>query len=221
SVTLDQKLDANTFVAQRTTYSFFGHVHFTATIDPQAAPNTVSLVDPDANDTLGKIAVIGRLPANVVPLAGNFTGQASGADTGGLYDPAKSVFMLKNVNSPGAPESVFNYGPAGAGLTPLVGDWTGQVNGATHAAVDTVGLYDPASSTFLLKNSNTIGNADIAFSYGAGGHGLIPLAGDWTGQSNSTTGAPIDTVGLYDPATSTFLLKNSNSPGNADIAFTF
>lgn len=79
---------------------------------------------------------------------------------------------------------------------------------------DTIGLYDPSSSQFYLRNSNTPGFADLTFAYGAGGAGLVPITGDWDGDG-------VDTVGLYDPATSAFFLRNSNTPGFADLTFVY
>ena len=143
-----------------------------------------------------------------VPLAGDWTG--SGVTTIGLYDPATSVFYLKDSNSGGYADTTFAYGPAGAGWLPIVGDWTGS--GKT-----TIGLYDPATSTFYLKDSNSSGYADMTFSYGPAGStstAWLPLAGDWSGGGKTT-------VGLYDPAASTFYLKDSNSGGPADTTFTY
>ena len=48
--------------------------------------------------------------------------------------------------------------------------------------------------------------------YGVPDTGLIPLCGDWTGNG-------MDTIGLYDPTTSVFYLRNSNSSGMADTVF--
>ncbi len=92
---------------------------------------------------------------------------------------------------------------------PLAGDWTGT-------GVTTIGLYNPASSTFYLKDSNTSGYADTVFTFAPAGAtaSWIPLVGDWTGSG-------VTTVGLYDPASSTFYLKDSNSGGSADTVFTF
>jgi hypothetical protein len=89
----------------------------------------------------------------------------------------------------------------------VAGDWTGN-------GVDTVGLYDPATSTFYLRDSNTAGLADNAFSFGQVNSTWIPLAGDWTGGG-------VDTVGLYDPSTSTFYLSNSNVAGSSDSSFSY
>jgi M6 family metalloprotease-like protein len=79
---------------------------------------------------------------------------------------------------------------------------------------DTPGLYNPTTSTFFLRNSNTAGVADLTFPYGPPGAGWIPLLGDWDGDG-------VDTVGLYNPATSTFYLRNSNTAGVADITFQY
>jgi hypothetical protein len=50
-----------------------------------------------------------------------------------------------------------------------------------EGATDTIGLFDPATSRFYLRNSNTTGVADIAVSFGPGGSGWPPLTGDWDG----------------------------------------
>jgi hypothetical protein len=85
---------------------------------------------------------------------------------------------------------------------------------AVTATAATVGLYDPTSSTFLLRNTNDSGPADEVCSYGAAKSGMVPIVGDWTGDG-------IQSIGLYDPTTSTFYLKDSNSTGYADTVFVF
>ena len=57
-------------------------------------------------------------------------------------------------------------------------------------APSTVGLYDPTNSMFMLRNTNDSGFADECCCYGAGGGGMLPIVGDWTGDG-------VDTVGLY------------------------
>ena len=79
---------------------------------------------------------------------------------------------------------------------------------------DSPAIYDPSTGTFFMKNTSGPGPADLVFSFGAGGLGFIPLAGDWDGNG-------VDTPGLYDPSTSAFFLKNSNAPGPADIVVVF
>ncbi|MCC6745080.1 MAG: hypothetical protein IT175_14560, partial [Acidobacteria bacterium] len=53
------------------------------------------------------------------------------------------------------------YGPPPSTWVPIRGDWDGD-------GADSIGLYDPATSTFYLKNTNSPGSADLAFAFGAG-----------------------------------------------------
>src|SRR5205823_2754784 len=69
----------------------------------------------------------------------------------------------------------------------------------------TVGVVDPSTMTWYLRNSNSPGAPDFtAFRYGA--PGWLPVVGDWDG--NGTT-----TIGVVDPTTETWYLRNSNSAG--------
>lgn len=44
---------------------------------------------------------------------------------------------------------------------------------------DTVGLYNPATSWFFLRNSHGAGPADLTFAYGPAGFGWTPRRGEW------------------------------------------
>jgi hypothetical protein len=114
---------------------------------------------------------------------------------------------LRNGNSAGPADVAFNYGPAVLGWMPVVGDWNGD-------GVDTIGLYDPVTSTWYLRNSNSAGPADVAFSYGPAGGGWTPMIGDWNGDG-------LTTIGLYSGTTSTWYLRNTNAAGAADLAFNY
>ena len=67
---------------------------------------------------------------------------------------------------------MFAYGPAGAGWIPIAGDWNGD-------GYDSVGLYNPATSKFYLRNTTSLqgptdlGYADAVFAYGAAGAGWV------------------------------------------------
>jgi hypothetical protein len=78
----------------------------------------------------------------------------------------------------------------------------------------TIGLCNPATSTFFLRKTNDGGYADLAFAYGPADSQWTTIVGDWNGDG-------MDTVGLYKPTTSTFFLRNSNNSGYADIAFVY
>ena len=141
------------------------------------------------------------------------------AATVGLYDMASSTFMLRNTCDSGAADEVCAYGTADGGMVPIVGDWDGN-------GIDSIGLYDPTTSTFYLRNTNCLqgpndkGYADTVFVFGPADAGYEPVAGNWDGKGG-------DGIGLYDPATATFYLRNtiglqgSNDHGYADIVFTF
>jgi ribosomal protein S16 len=116
----------------------------------------------------------------------------------GLYDPSDSTFSLCYSNGTVSDDCTFGYG-----FLPISGDWDG--NGST-----TQGLYDPATSYFYLWNSNTTaGVFDLSFGFGEPGAGWLPIAGDWDGPGP----LHIDTVGLYDPTSSTFYLQNMSPLG--------
>jgi Tol biopolymer transport system component len=77
-------------------------------------------------------------------------------------------------------------------------------------------LFDPATSLFQLRCSNTSGDADYTFGYDGGSvrgaATLIALVGDWDGDGQ--TG-----VGLYSPRTSMFYLGNAYQSGFAEYTF--
>jgi parallel beta-helix repeat protein len=77
----------------------------------------------------------------------------------------------------------------------------------------TVGVFNPSTATWYLRNSNSPGTPDAGqFQYG--GVGWIPVVGDWNGDG-------ITTIGVVDPSTMTWYLRNSNSPGSPDVAAPF
>jgi hypothetical protein len=70
-------------------------------------------------------------------------------------------------------------------------------------------VFDPATATWYLRNSNSSGAPDIApFAYG--GTGWTPVVGDWTWSGK--TG-----IGTVNPAAKWYL-RNSASPGAPDFA---
>src|SRR5205085_1249430 len=93
----------------------------------------------------------------------------------------------------------FQFG--GRNWIPLVGDWN-------HDGKDTIGVFDPASAMFYLRNSNSPGAPD-AGQFQFGGSNWRPIAGDWNMDGS-------DSIGVVDPSRATFYLRNSNSSGNPD-----
>jgi glucose/arabinose dehydrogenase len=77
------------------------------------------------------------------------------------------------------------------------------------AATDTVGLVDPASGVWSLRDED---GATHRFYFGNPGD--IPFAGDWDCDG-------VDTPGLYRQSDGYVYLRNSNDQGNANVSFFF
>ncbi|MBN2472964.1 MAG: carboxypeptidase regulatory-like domain-containing protein, partial [Pirellulales bacterium] len=93
------------------------------------------------------------------------------------------------------------------------GAWDHLYDGSAGGA-NAPGIYDPATSRFLLGAPASAGGSPHHLVYGAAGAGWLPLAGDWSGDGTAT-------VGLYDPTTSCFLLRDSHTAGMADYGFAY
>jgi hypothetical protein len=68
---------------------------------------------------------------------------------------------------------------------------------------DTIGVYNPATGMWYLRNSNTNGPADITVAFG-GDPSDLPVVGDWNNDR-------VDTIGVYRSSTGFFFLSNSNT----------
>jgi hypothetical protein len=133
----------------------------------------------------------------VYPLAGDFNGD--GVTTPGWF--TNGVFVLYGATASG--DTVrFRYGRPGD--VPVAGDWTGDKR-------DTVGVVRNGRQ-WLLRDSNTPGDADRTFVYGGWLGRDRPVAGDWTGKG-------YDAPGIV--RGSTWHLRTTLSAGNADITFTY
>jgi len=93
------------------------------------------------------------------------------------------------------PATVFTYGAPG--WIPVCGDWDG--NGTSG-----IGVYNPATNTWYLRNIAGPGPADATFSYGF--PGTIPVVGDWDGNGTKT-------IAVYDPSKGKWWMRNTNTPG--------
>jgi hypothetical protein len=147
-----------------------------------------------------------------------------GPSTPGVFDPGSGTWYLRNDNSAGPPDAgTFPYG--GVGWTPVMGDWNGD-GIATVGVVDTTNASGPPCCSFAvwyLRNENSPGAPDASYPYGSpfpsggtsGGlflYGMsrwIPVAGDWKGTGH--TG-----IGMFDPSTGTWYLRNEPGPGLPD-----
>ena len=82
------------------------------------------------------------------------------------------------------------------------GDRDGFVARIKFINPDTIGVYRPSATDFLLRNTNTTGNADITVNFSSAGD--LPIAGDWDGDGD-------DEVGVFRPGAGQFILSKSNS----------
>jgi len=124
----------------------------------------------------------------------------------GLVDTSSGKWYL--YNEAGIQEALFTYGNPGD--YPFMGDWDGD-------GIETPGLYRQSDGFVYLKNTNTIGNADISFFFGNPGD--IPIAGDFNGNG-------FDTVSIYRPSTQTFFIinelgKDGGGLGPAEFSYVF
>jgi hypothetical protein len=88
------------------------------------------------------------------------------------------------------------------GWIPVVGDWDGD-------GITGIGMVDPATGMWYLRNTPSAGPVDIApFLFGL--PGWIPVTGDWNGDG-------VHSVGTFDPSTGTWFMRNTPSAGVPDI----
>ena len=85
----------------------------------------------------------------------------------------------------------------------MVGDWNGD-------GMTTIGVVDPSTMTWYLRNENSAGSPDVAAPFQYGLPGWTPVAGDWS--AGGRTG-----IGVFDPS-GTWHLRNTASPGMPDLA---
>jgi peptidoglycan/xylan/chitin deacetylase (PgdA/CDA1 family) len=129
------------------------------------------------------------------PVTGDWDG--NGTVTPGVV--RGNTWYLRNSNSPGPADIVFQYG--GPTDRVVTGDWDG--NGTT-----TPGLV--RGNTWYLRNSNSTGIADVQFAYA--GPDDRPVTGDWDGNGTTTIGVVRGNV---------WYLRNTNSAGPGLAGFSY
>jgi hypothetical protein len=126
--------------------------------------------------------------------------------TTGLVDPSQGKWYLYDQG--GVQTKSFFYGNPGD--FPIMGDWDGD-------GVETPGMYRQSDGFVYLRNSNSVGVADIRFFFGNPGD--VPIAGDFNGDG-------FDTVSIYRPSNQTFYIINAlgedwGGLGAADFFYVF
>jgi len=127
------------------------------------------------------------------------------ADSVGLQDPSTGKWFVSDTEG-----DVTEFFFGNPGDFPFLGDW--DCNG-----VATPGLYRQSDGFVYLRNSNTVGTADVEFFFGDPGD--VPIAGDFNNDG-------CDTVSIYRPSNQTFYIINklgskSTGLGAAETSFVF
>ncbi|KAB2935822.1 MAG: hypothetical protein F9K25_02540 [Candidatus Contendobacter sp.] len=203
----------------------------TFTINANVAPGVYNLrafADPfdvigESNETnnwltaTNTITITGGGGPTTYTLTLTKTGSGSGTVGGGGNYAAGAPVTLTATPDAGSTFAGWSPSPCAASFAMPASNLTCTATfsavGAPTAA-KTIGLYNPATSFFFLRNSNTQGIADLTFNYGPPGAGWLPIVGDWNGDGTAT-------IGLYNPATSFFFLRNGNTQGIADLTFSY
>lgn len=115
---------------------------------------------------------------------------------------ATGLWRLRNSNSGGQADVVFQFGPRNSGWLPIAGSWDG-------IGVDTIGLFDPSSSIFRLRNTNDSGPSDQLFQFGSRNSGWLAVSGDFNNDG-------LDTVGLFDAGS---IVDERNPAGDGALGF--
>ena len=177
------------------TFSMAGSYSFTVTITDAGGLSTTSTVDVTVDQTLTAITVS---PATA-SLTGGGTQQftATGTDQFGVVLATQPTFTwgtTAGTISAGGLLTAPNTPVASGTVTASSGTVSGTASFAVgnpapmSVQTSTLGLYNPATSVFYLRNSTSLqsptdkGYADVTFAYGAAGAGWIPIAGDWDGD---------------------------------------
>jgi hypothetical protein len=143
--------------------------------------------------------------AGDVPLMGDFSN--SGVRTAAMVRNARRgvagadslVWYLRQVEGPGDPDLVIEYGVPGD--IPVIGDWDGD-------GVHTIGVV--RGNRWLLRNSNRAGSPDHDFVFGQPGD--IPVVGDWDGDGRTGVGMVRG---------NRWMLRNAIGAGSPNHDFTF
>ncbi len=111
----------------------------------------------------------------MTPVVGDWN--ADGQDTIGGFDPASATWYLRNSNSPGQPEEIWQYGYLAGESQPVPADYNGDRR--TDLAIFRQGVW-------YIRTEPGPGVYQRSFSYGLSSD--FPLAGNWDGIGGDGVG---------------------------------
>lgn len=115
------------------------------------------------------------------------------------------IWYLRQVEGPGNPDLVIEYGSPGD--FPVVGDWD-------RDGVSEIGVV--RGNRWLLRNRNSAGSPDIDITFSGWQQGDIPVVGDWDGDGRTGIGYARVQGGQV-----RWLLRDTLNSGGAEYDFTF
>lgn len=127
----------------------------------------------------------------------------------GTWNHVTGDWRLRDASAGAAADVTFNYGGPNfpTSFLPLMGDWDGD-------GVATPGLFDAATSTFLLRYGLGGGDPDVNLAWG--GARALPLVGDWHELGHAG-------IGVYRPYSGVTIWSDSaaapNIDGEADLTW--
>lgn len=188
-------LDAanNVYLTGQTLSASFPHIN--------AFQNTLASADGDAFVT--KISAVST-PSQPKILYSSFLGgaQSGGGGSGKEFgngiavDKRGNVIVAGTTASNAFPTTAGTVKPSSPGVTQFNTD--AFVTKVETTFADTIGVYNPPTNQFRLRNSNTAGGIDQTITFGQAGD--IPVPGDWSGRG-------IKDPGVFRPSTGQFLIR--------------
>jgi hypothetical protein len=129
-------------------------------------------------------------------------------ETPALYRSTEGAFYLshtqRQIDDNRPADQVIVFGESG--LVPLTGDWDGD-------GFTALGVFDPKTAFFSLKNKAQPGDPDHIFIFGKPGD--LPIAGRWD------SGMRGDGVGVFNPIAGVVSLRRELAKGSPDYSIVF
>lgn len=148
-----------------------------------------------------------------IPIVGDWDGD--GADGPGVvrwrYGVAAPRWLLRDALSSGSAQNDFVFGGV-RDVNFYTGDWDG--NGSSTPGLIRGGAA--VRQTWLLRNANSSGGANLQFQYGSLTHQEGAIIGDWDGDGRDGIGLIREENGRF-----RWLLRETASAGNAQHSFVF
>ena len=128
--------------------------------------------------------------AQIVVMTADGTNQVQLTSTGTSFDPdfspdgSKIVFASNRAGN----QDIYVMDPNGANQTRVTNDPAFDFAPAwgPGSPPDTIGVFRPSTSQWLLKNSNSAGRPNLAVDFGQAGD--LPISGDWNGDGITDLG---------------------------------